>query len=157
MDQMEIAIMPTSDVQKYLPFLMKSSEPREATPPRVLIVDDDKDSAFVLSAMVEMLGYKASIAYSGPMAIDMARRMHPHVILLDIGLPGMNGYEVCEKLKNEISARSSLIIAHTGWDGAQHRALADKAGFDSHMPKPANIQTLKDLFDTLPNQNPDAA
>ncbi|HYD18822.1 MAG TPA: response regulator [Patescibacteria group bacterium] len=157
MDQMEIAIMPTSDVQKYLPFLMKSSEPREETPPRVLIVDDDQDFAFVLSAMVEMLGYKASIAYSGPMAIDMARRMHPHVVLLDIGMPGMDGYEVCQVLKNEISARSSLIIAHTGWDHAQHRLMADKAGFDMHLPKPANIQTLKDLFDSLPRDKTSAA
>lgn len=116
----------------------------------VLVVDDNAPSANTIGKLVKLLGHQATIAYDGPTAIALAKKFQPDLILLDIGLPEMNGYEVCRAMRLEPSLKEVVIAAQTGWDQAEHRRLSKEAGFDLHLVKPVRLATLKELLDSLP-------
>ena len=96
----------------------------------------------------QLLGHDVRTAYDGPSAIAMAKEFLPDFILLDIGLPVMNGYDVCRALRNEPTLKHVIIAAQTGWDQAEHRKRSKDAGFDFHLVKPVTPATLKELFDS---------
>lgn len=111
---------------------------------RVLVVDDNRDAAVLLAMMLDQ--HHTHLAYSGPEAIDAVASFRPDVVLLDLGLPGLNGYEVAGKIRARQGGAGLLLVALTGWGGEEHRQMALAAGFDAHMVKPANLAVLTRLI-----------
>ncbi|HYS09640.1 MAG TPA: CHASE domain-containing protein [Myxococcales bacterium] len=109
---------------------------------RVLVVDDNVDAAETLSEVVAMEGHEVRTAHDGPAALEAAREMSPDVILLDIGLPGMDGYEVARRLRELPQAHDAFIVALTGFGQQKDRARALDAGFDQHLVKPVDLATV---------------
>jgi len=112
---------------------------------RVLVVDDNADGANTLAELVELLGHAAEVAYDGPSAIDKARASHPDVVLCDIGLPGMSGYEVARRLRAVCAGRTRLI-ALSGFAQAEDVKRAAEAGFDEHLAKPCDAAQIERLL-----------
>ncbi len=128
-------------------------EPRAAptaAPRRILVVDDNTDSAESLATLPRLLGNQVRTAPDGPCALDAAASYRPDVILLDIGLPGMDGYEVARRLRAEDRYGRPLLAALTGYGGEEDRRRARAAGFDRHMIKPVEIEVLQDMLKSLP-------
>jgi CheY-like chemotaxis protein len=111
----------------------------------VLIVDDNADMASGLSRLLGALGHQVDVAADGPAGVEAARRNCPDVILLDIGLPGMDGYEVARRLRGE-GMTDTLIVAVSGYDGEEDRRRSLESGMDHHLPKPVNLKTLLTLI-----------
>jgi signal transduction histidine kinase len=111
----------------------------------ILVVDDNIDAARSLAKMLQILGYQALLAHDGPEAVEIALRERPDVLLLDLGLPRLNGYQVCQSLRKQGLA-SELIVAVTGYGQDSDRKLTAEAGFDIHLVKPVGLQTIQDLL-----------
>ena len=109
----------------------------------VLIVDDNVDSAEVMGELISLLGYRVFTAIDANSALSLALICRPHVILLDIGLPDMDGYTLARLLRDRPEFASTHLIAHTGFAAPQDRAKTAAAGFDWHLVKPANLQSLQ--------------
>jgi PAS domain S-box-containing protein len=112
---------------------------------RILIVDDLKDSADSLARLMRLRGQDVATAYDGEEALKVAETMRPEVILLDIGMPKMNGYEVCRQLRRQPWGREILVIAVTGWGQEEDRRRTEEAGFDHHLVKPVEPAALMKL------------
>lgn len=112
------------------------------TPLRILVVDDNVDAAELVAELVGMLGHDVSVAYGGKEAIEVARRFLPNLIFLDIGMPGMDGYEVAATLRHAPWFPATRIVALTAWGDAVSRARAISCGFDAHLVKPALLENL---------------
>jgi two-component system CheB/CheR fusion protein len=120
---------------------------------RILVIDDNKASAQTLGWLLELdLGYKVELAYDGISAIALAKNFIPDVILLDIGLPGMNGYTICQTLHQEYILKDTIIIAQTGWGQEEHRKRSKEAGFDYHLVKPVSLDTLREVLNSIRTQ-----
>jgi signal transduction histidine kinase len=125
--------------------------PREASakgkaPGRVLVVDDLAASAETLMMLLEMEGFEVKVASEGMSALRIAEHFRPDAVLLDIGLPGMNGFEVAHRLRLQPGSRDALLIALTGYGEAESRSRSAKAGFDFHMVKPADVNLLLSML-----------
>jgi len=116
---------------------------------RVLVVDDNEASARTLGWAIEMEGYEVEVCLDGRMALDAARAFRPHVVLLDLGMPGMNGYEVCRALRGDALLGPIKIIAQTGWGDAAAKRRTAESGFDLHLVKPVNMMVLADMLALL--------
>ncbi|MDB5478897.1 MAG: luxQ 2 [Alphaproteobacteria bacterium] len=116
---------------------------------RILVVDDNEASAKTLGWMVELSGHEAKLAHDGPSAIEIARTFKPDIVLLDIGLPGMSGYEVCKAMRIEPLLEKSIFIAQTGWGQPEHRQRSQEAGFHHHLVKPIDMNILKKLLSDI--------
>jgi CheY-like chemotaxis protein len=114
---------------------------------RILVVDDSEDSATMLVELLELWGHEARAAHDGPSAIQAAREWAPDLILLDIGLPGMNGYAVAKALREESSLREVTLVALTGYGRAADREDSKEAGFNHHLVKPVDLDALQQLVD----------
>ena len=128
-----------------------------ATPPRrrILVVDDNMDAAKSLARLLERLhGQEVRVAHDGPEALAVADEFRPEVVLLDIGLPGMSGYEVAEHLRGLPEFEETLIVALTGWGQEDDRRRSRGAGIDHHLVKPVDPEALTRLLAT-PLLNPD--
>lgn len=112
---------------------------------RVLIVDDNVDAASTLSLLVKALGHEVAVAHDGAAAMHAFEAFRPQVVLLDIGLPGMNGYEVARQLRSR--ATGVRIIAVTGWGQAEDRLRSEEAGFDMHLVKPVDETKLVEVVE----------
>jgi signal transduction histidine kinase len=112
---------------------------------RVLVVDDNVDAAKSLAKMVEFVGHEALVAHAGREAVEVATRERPDVLLLDIGLPQLNGYEVCQSLRAS-GLTETLIVAVTGYGQDSDRQLAADAGFDMHLVKPVSLRAIQELL-----------
>lgn len=115
-------------------------------PTRVLIADDDAAAAEMLAAFVTTRGDTVFLAHDGAMALRMGVDLQPDVILLDISMPGMNGYETCRQLRANPRSAGAFIIALTGWGQDQDKQHAMKSGFDAHLTKPADLELLATLM-----------
>jgi CheY-like chemotaxis protein len=115
------------------------------TPLRILIVDDNVDAADALAMILQLEGHETRAAYSAEFALAELPAFLPHVALLDIGLPGMTGYELAQRMR-EASGSSLRLIAVSGYGQAQDRALSRAAGFDAHLVKPVLIDDLAPLL-----------
>jgi signal transduction histidine kinase len=113
---------------------------------RVLVVDDNVDAAKSLAMLLQLMGHATETAYSGPTGLAAAREFHPDVIILDIGLPGMDGYEVARRLRCEPGLSTTLLVALTGWGTEEDKRRAIHAGFDYHLTKPADAETITEIL-----------
>ncbi|RYF36556.1 MAG: response regulator, partial [Comamonadaceae bacterium] len=116
---------------------------------RVLVVDDNHDAGDSLAMILEMLGAQVQVARSGAEAIEAFPAYQPSAVLLDIGMPGMNGYEVARTLRSRFPAQQAVLVALTGWGQEDDRKRAREAGFDHHLVKPAEIDALQNLLASI--------
>lgn len=123
-----------------------SGQTPDATPLRVLVVDDNRDSAETLSMLLELMGNEISVAYDGEQALTIANEIKPDVVLLDIGLPKMNGYEVARQIRNEPWGSNPILVAITGWGQTEDKDLSRESGFDHHLVKPVDHDHLLKLI-----------
>ena len=128
----------------------------EESPLRVLIVDDNEDAADSLADILRLLGHHAEVAYSGMQALQLAADVDADVILLDIGLPEMDGYEVARRLRRTLP-RDVRLVALTGYGAAEDKRRAREAGFDAHVVKPVMPETIPQLLRTEPAASPAAS
>jgi CheY-like chemotaxis protein len=113
-----------------------------------LIVEDNLDSARALATLVADIGHEVKTAINGYAALDIARQFKPHFVLLDLGLPGMDGYEVCLRMTREADLAGTRIIALTAYGRAEHRLKSLTAGCERHVLKPISAQALFDLLES---------
>jgi CheY-like chemotaxis protein len=116
---------------------------------RILVVDDNPDSAISLEKLLTITGHEAKIAHDGLAAVAEAERFRPEVILLDIGLPRLNGYDACRLIREKPWGASMILIAVTGWGQEEDRRRSREAGFDGHMVKPVDLDELMRLLDDV--------
>jgi CheY-like chemotaxis protein len=116
---------------------------------RILAVDDNRDAADSLAMMLRMMGHEASTAYDGPAAVESAMTLRPDVVLLDIGLPRMNGYEVARHIRQQPWGKAMALIALTGWGQEDDKRRALDAGCDHHLTKPVEASALEKLLALL--------
>jgi len=112
----------------------------------VLVADDNRDSADTCATLLRLRGHDAHSVYSGRAALELAQRLCPQVVVLDIGMPELNGYDVARRIRGQTWGRALLLIAITGWGQAHDRALALEAGFDHHLTKPIEPEQLVELL-----------
>ncbi|HWY88630.1 MAG TPA: CHASE3 domain-containing protein [Gemmataceae bacterium] len=124
----------------------ESKAPAQHSPQRVLVVDDNQDSAESLGMLLRLRGNEVRTAYDGLAAIEAARAFHPEVVVLDIGLPGMNGYDVARQMRKMPELQGALLIAQTGWGQDEDRRRSEEVGFDAHLVKPVDAAALQDLL-----------
>jgi CheY-like chemotaxis protein len=123
---------------------------------RILIVDDNRDGARSLGRLLKLLGAEAQVVHDGPAALQIIPSYAPTVVLLDIGMPGMDGYEVARRIRQQPAGRDLMLIALTGWGQEDDRRRTSQAGFDHHLLKPADIAALESLLTSLNSSNSDA-
>ena len=114
---------------------------------RVLVIDDDVDIRESTAAVISMLGHDVETAVDGPSGVEAGRIFLPQLVLLDVGLPGMDGYGVARLVRVEPWGTRVLLAAMTGWVRDSDRDAATNAGFDVHVAKPVNLRTLQDLIE----------
>ncbi len=119
---------------------------------RILIVDDNSDAAESLGILLRMKGNTVRTANDGEEAIRKALEFEPDVVLCDIGLPKMSGYEVCQALKERMASNGILFIAVTGWGQESDRLKSREAGFDHHLVKPVDPQQIFAIIEDLMGQ-----
>jgi CheY-like chemotaxis protein len=117
-------------------------ECRDPSALRVLVIDDDRDAAETLRALLALCGYCVAVARTSQQGIEAARRLEPHIVLCDIGLPDSDGYVVCSVLRQAAETRAALLIAVTGYGEPRDRLRALAAGFDQHRVKPVYPKVL---------------
>lgn len=117
---------------------------------RILVVDDNLDSAESMSILLRLSGNECRMAHDGPQSIEIAETFRPDIMLLDIGLPGMDGHEVCSLIRNQPWGKDIWIMAMTGWGQADDRKRSKEAGFDAHLVKPVDITKLYELMEAIP-------
>jgi CheY-like chemotaxis protein len=123
-----------------------SSQRKNVLPQRVLVVDDNQDSASSLAMLLKFLGTEIRVANDGPTALEVIKDFRPNIVLLDIGMPGMDGFAVARRVREDHESDGMVLIALTGWGQAEDRERTREAGFDHHLVKPADIATLKSLL-----------
>ena len=123
-----------------------------ATPKRVLVVEDDIDSVRTLSMLVATMGHQVEYAINGYVALSLARRFKPDVVLLDIGLPGMNGFDVCETLKKDPQLSHVRVIVVTAYSDPPFRQRSAEVGCEIHLVKPVAPEVLEQAIDANSSQ-----
>jgi CheY-like chemotaxis protein len=119
---------------------------RTTAPKRVLLIEDHIDAVRSLAFLLEDMGHEVDYAINGYAGIEKARQFRPDFVLLDIGLPGMDGFEVCRRLKLEPVLGRTRIIAITAWAQEEHRVRSKAAGCELHLVKPVPVRLLEDLL-----------
>jgi len=113
-------------------------------------VDDIDDQVESLARLLTRMGHTVSSATSGPEAIEQAMAFRPDLMLVDIGMPGMEGYEVARRIREKPEMQNVLLVAQTGWGGDIERQRSREAGFDAHLVKPLTPATLEDVLKVAP-------
>ena len=126
-------------------------QPASPAQRRVLIVDDNRDSADSLAMLLEITNNKTYMAHDGVEAIEAIEKHRPEVVLLDIGLPRLDGHEVCRRVREQPWGKDIVIIALTGWGQDADRRKSHEAGFDGHLVKPVDYDKLLELLSELTN------
>lgn len=142
-----------------LPLDLSDQEPSSATQYKlesvelktlkILVADDNIDAATAMADVMTMLGHECSVAYDGAQALEMAKAIHPDAIFLDIGMPVLNGYEAAMAIRQTYGLDCPVLIALTGWGGADERVRSSAAGFNHHITKPASLETLASILDSI--------
>jgi PAS domain S-box-containing protein len=113
---------------------------------RILVVDDNADGAQMLAMMLDSSGYETCIAFDGPTALTAAAEFVPDVVFLNIGMPGMNGYEVAKRLRADARLQATRLVAVTGWGTEDDQRKSRDAGFDEHLTKPVELAVVNDVL-----------
>jgi two-component system CheB/CheR fusion protein len=113
---------------------------------RILVVDDNEDAAETLAMLLRLAGNDVHTVHDGPGALTVVAEQRPHVVFLDIGMPGMNGFEVASRLRQKEETRDVLLVALTGWGQEEDRRRSKEAGFDHHLVKPLDPKALDELL-----------
>jgi PAS domain S-box-containing protein len=121
---------------------------------RVLVVDDNRDAAESLALLLRTRGVDCDVAHDGPAALERVRARAPTVVLLDLGMPGMDGYEVARRLRKEPAGRAVQLVAVTGWGQPEVHRRCREAGFDRHLVKPVGLESLEALLGLPPREKP---
>jgi CheY-like chemotaxis protein len=119
---------------------------------RILVVDDNHDSALSLAMMLSIMGHETRTAHDGESAVSTAESFLPEVVLLDIGLPKLNGYEVAQRIRENEWGQSMFLIAVTGWGQEEDRQRSSEVGLNVHMVKPVEPAALERLLAELPSR-----
>jgi PAS domain S-box-containing protein len=134
----------------------KTAEAPEAALPqtrirgrRILVVDDNADGAESLARLLQMGGHQTRIVHNGRDALEAARSFTPEVVLLDIGLPEMDGYEVAKRFRAEANLEAAVLIAVTGWGSDEDKRQSKEAGFDFHLTKPVEASAIESILDFI--------
>jgi CheY-like chemotaxis protein len=115
---------------------------------KLLVADDNRDAATTLATVLEMCGYEVVTAYSGAEALEVGARARPLAVLLDIGMPGLSGYETARRIRLEAWGRHTVLIAVTGWGQEEDKRKAQSVGFDHHLTKPVDSDDIERLLRT---------
>jgi two-component system OmpR family response regulator len=121
---------------------------------RVLVIDDNVDAAKSLSLLLHHLGHEVETAHDGEEALVRAMSFRPAIVFCDIGLPGMDGYEVARRLRTLAETKNAALIALTGYGQDRDRVDAGTAGFQVHLLKPISLESLQDMLATIPAKDP---
>ncbi len=117
---------------------------------RLLIIEDNFDAATSMKTLLEMRGFEVLVAHSGPEGVELARTHLPDVVICDIGLPGMDGYRVCQTLRSDPMTQNALLISQSGYGQQDDVRRAEEAGFDVHLTKPVDFGRLESVLATKP-------
>ncbi len=123
-----------------------TADPKPTRRLKVLIVDDMMEVAQTIGWVIEEMGHTYRLVHDGRQVLEAARDFRPDAILLDIGLPGMDGYAVCRLLRQDPELKGTTIIAQSGWGQDKHKASAVEAGFDHHVVKPIDFCALERII-----------
>jgi len=129
--------------------------PAASRPTRVFVVEDNLDAALTLVDLLTIWGYEVRAVHDGLAAVEVAPELHPDVVLLDIGLPGIDGYEVARRLRRRADLAGLLIVAVTGYGQESDRQRSREAGCDHHMVKPVDLDALRLLLAAAPRLGED--
>lgn len=116
---------------------------------RILVVDDNEDSAICLAMLMQKAGHQTKTAFNGESALEIARSFKPSFVLLDISLPGMDGYAVAESLRKMPEACDAVLAAVTGYGDDERRKRSEEAGFDHHLVKPIKSATVLEIIQAM--------
>ena len=126
----------------------------QSSPPiKVLVVDDDRDSVEILKILLDMNGGATHVAYDGVEAVKLAEELRPEVVLLDIGLPKIDGYEACRRIRQHAWGRHMVVVALTGRGLDDDRAMSQRSGFDMHLVKPVEPELLLTVLAATPRDS----
>jgi CheY-like chemotaxis protein len=125
---------------------IEAATPSRRVRSRALIIDDNRDAALTTAMFVEELGGTAFTAYDGASGLRAIESFRPDIVFMDIGMPGLDGYEVCRRIRQIPSQRHVMIVAVTGWGQTQDKSRALEVGFDAHLTKPVDPDTLAQLL-----------
>lgn len=117
---------------------------------RILIADDNRDAADTLQLLLSIDGHDVQVAIDGLEALRIAEEFDPDLVVLDIGMPHLTGYEVAARLRDRYPQRQMRLVALSGWGDPDHKVRAQGAGFDQHLTKPIDPEILRDIARTLP-------
>jgi len=130
-------------------------DPRQASadhpptaPRRILVADDNVDAAETLAILLESLGHAVHKVHDGEAAVEAAAAFDPELVLLDIGMPRVNGYDACRRIRSQAGGAARTLVAVTGWGQPQDQLRAREAGFDRHLVKPLDMEQLMQLIST---------
>jgi CheY-like chemotaxis protein len=112
----------------------------------LLVVDDNKDAAVSLAMLLRLQGHEVRVAHDGPSALELATSYHPDMVFLDIGMPGMDGYEVARRLRQQPGLENTVLAALSGWRQQEDRRRSKEAGFNHHLVKPLEPKALDELL-----------
>jgi CheY-like chemotaxis protein len=124
----------------------RSVKPVTTVPRRILVVDDNQDAADSLATLLRLTGHEVQIAHDGLEALERAAALQPEVILLDIGLPRLNGYDAARRIREQQRHKAPKLVALTGWGQEEDRRRTKEAGFDAHLVKPVDFAALTKLL-----------
>ena len=144
------------DERAALPSHPPATEPAPVTGLRILVVDDNHDSAESLSLLLELAGYQTNVAFDGVEAVEAAASFRPEVILMDLGMPKLNGFEAARQIRQQAWGKGIVLVALSGWGQEEDRNKTAEAGFDAHLVKPVDYATLTELLANAALQAADA-
>jgi CheY-like chemotaxis protein len=123
-----------------------AAAPAPAQPRRVLVVDDNEDAAESMAMLLSVLGHEVRVQHDGPAALATAAEFLPQAVFCDVGMPGMDGFEVATRLRQDPRLAATLLVALTGWGSQDDKKRSRAAGFDAHLTKPASLDAIVALM-----------
>jgi CheY-like chemotaxis protein len=126
-----------------------SADPIAPSGHRLLVVDDNQDAANSLAMLLRLQGHEVRVAYSGMAAVEMTKTYTPDAVFLDIGMPGMDGYETARRIREQPGMGGVILAALTGWGQKEDRRRTAEAGFDHHLVKPPELKAVESVLATL--------
>ncbi|MEO5762251.1 MAG: response regulator [Vicinamibacteria bacterium] len=117
----------------------------DPAPRRAVVIDDNRDAADSTAMLITVLGGEVHVAYDGEAGLREVVNFHPDIVFLDLGMPGMDGFETCRRIRREVGA-STFVVALTGWGQEHDRRATKAAGFDVHLTKPADPKVIESLL-----------